>query len=270
MALRFRLMGRLGYDADLPGGTVGRTALMQAEALAAYVRLLVFPSGLSVRHVIDVPLSAADPRVVRSLLVVAGLIVWLFLSLRRRSDEALGLAWFWLTLLPVMNVIPLPGDLMGERFLYLPMIGFALAVVTVAGRWLAPAPPALARSAGGLVLVALATATAARNRDWKDDLALFESAVRVSPTSNVVRFGLAGEYARSGRAEEAAEQLEAVRRNARGYVERYLALGDRARDRQDAGEARSWYASALRASPGDPVVLKRLAELGAGPALPAR
>lgn len=270
MALRFRLMGRLGYDADLPGGTVGRTALMQAEALAAYVRLLLFPSGLSVRHVIDVPLSAAEPRVVLSLLVVAGLVAWLVLSVRRRADEALGLAWFWLTLIPVMNVIPLPGDLMGERFLYLPMIGFALAVVTVAGRWLASAPPALARWAAGLALVALATATAARNRDWKDDLTLFESAVRVSPTSNVVRFGLAGAYARSGRAEEAAAQLEAVRRNARAYSERYVALGDGARDRQDGDEARLWYVRALRASPGDPVARKRLAELGAGPGLPAR
>ncbi|HSM14151.1 MAG TPA: hypothetical protein VLA66_08785, partial [Thermoanaerobaculia bacterium] len=201
--LRWSLMGQLGYGAGLPGGTVGRTLLMQAEALATYLRLLLVPWGQSVRHVSEVPLSAAEPRALAALLVAAALAAWTLDAVRRRPDEAFGLLWFWAALLPVSGLVPLRGDLMGERFLYLPMIGLALALVSLAARWTGRLSPRPLRALAALLLLALATLTAVRTRAWRDDLTLFESAVRVSPGSNAIRLNLAREYARRGRDDEA-------------------------------------------------------------------
>ena len=108
-----------------------------------------------------------------ALLLAAGLaLAW------KRSRLALFLAATALAAwLPSSNLLMPIGAIFAERFLYLPAIAFAAAVV-----WLALRVPR-----GQIVLAAIALAFAARTwvrtGDWSSDLTLAEATVRTAPES---------------------------------------------------------------------------------------
>jgi hypothetical protein len=65
-----------------------------------------------------------------------GLVAAIVYALRRDRVLAFGLLWMAIALLPVSNILP-TGVVLGERTLFLPSIGFLLAVGAVAQRVLA-------------------------------------------------------------------------------------------------------------------------------------
>ena len=81
---------------------------------------------------------------------------------------------------------------MAERFLYLPLVGLAglaalLAERVATGTARRPVASALI----GLILVACAARTIARNRDWRSDLDLWAAAARDAPDSAKAHAGYA-------------------------------------------------------------------------------
>src|SRR5437016_13328018 len=94
----------------------------------------------------------------------------------------MGVGWTAITLLPVANIIPI-GGIIGERFLYLPSVGWCLALaafpLTVRAR-------ALLRLAAA-VLVGLGCSWARlswqRNGEWRSDDALSRATCREYPTN---------------------------------------------------------------------------------------
>lgn len=264
LVTRDTLLGGLA-PGEYAGVTFVRTMAMQMTVLARYLQLTVLPFGLSVRHVIPVPESYLEPLIVFSTLLVGGVAVLGISCVKRRPHVSFGIAWFFVTLLPVMNIVPLPGSMMGERFCYLPLIGIAYA----AAQFLPERRPGTAdlRTASAFWLVAAAVlsffllATVRRNRDWRNNLTIFESAVRVSPWSNAVRLMLAREYEQLGRTQDARRQLAAAAANTNQYSALYNRMADRAYDAADFEEARAWYGRALKMKPGDVHARARLAEL---------
>jgi tetratricopeptide (TPR) repeat protein len=148
--------------------------------------LLVWPARLSAdRAFHQIPLSGiADVGPWVALAAIAGLLA---LAIRFRRTDPI---WFWcagffgLMLLPTSNLVVLIGATMAERFLYLPAIGFAVAVSAAAYRYIGPrnAPWVL-----GAVLLLFGARTLARNPDWNSDLALMGSDSASAPDSFRVR-----------------------------------------------------------------------------------
>jgi tetratricopeptide (TPR) repeat protein len=160
--------------------------------------------------------------------------VWPALRLRAWSPAAFfGIGWFALTLLPVSNVIPL-YSVFAERYLYLPSIGFTIAVVMAAGissERLRKGAPALATSSALAVLVALPALlyggrTVLRNRDLRDDLALASATLAVTPESFIGRYWWGVHYKDTGRYDLAKEQLMAAIRVKPDLVPAYGSLGE--------------------------------------------
>ncbi|HEY4137655.1 MAG TPA: tetratricopeptide repeat protein, partial [Casimicrobiaceae bacterium] len=122
---------------------------------------------------------------------------------------AFGIEWMVVALLPVSNIVFASGILLAERTLFLPSVGFAIAVGTAAAllaerargaEWL-PAVQSLA----GVLLVAGLVRSAVHQRVWSDDGHLITSAITAAPDSYVLD-AMYGEYAlRNGRV-GAAEQ----------------------------------------------------------------
>jgi hypothetical protein len=249
LLVRSQLLDGLG-GGQYEGVTFLRTMLMQITVVTKYIQLIVLPVGLSVRHTVPIPESYLELNVVLAVLVLlaTGLVgVW---NAKRNPQITFGIAWFFITLLPVMNIIPLQGSMIGERFCYVPLIGIAYAV--------AQAVPALQRRARGatssraawvaavVAVSLLGVLTVRRNADWRDNLSIFESAVKVAPGSNAVREILAREYERLGRTGEARDQLIAATRNTLAYIELYERMGDRAFASGKWREAAAWYERVLR------------------------
>ena len=179
----------------LPGA--GTTAVMDNPLVAAafparisnalyvlwrYVLLLVVPWPLSADYSFDsIPvLGALSPRNLLAVFLLAGLgwLVWLW---RRATPQAgFFLAFFLLTFLLVSN-LPFPiGVMMAERFMYLPSVGFCGLAALALSTMLSGFP---LRLAAGMLLAAYAWLGFERNRDWRNDAAIFLKTVETSPRS---------------------------------------------------------------------------------------
>jgi Tfp pilus assembly protein PilF len=105
------------------------------------------------------------------------------------------------------NVVIPTGTIMGERLAYLPSIGFCI-LVALAWLQLEKQRPEFARVVLATLLVALSARTVIRNRDWRDNMVLFSSAVRAVPGSAKIHCNLGEEYVKGGRLQAAALELQ--------------------------------------------------------------
>jgi tetratricopeptide (TPR) repeat protein len=144
--------------------------------------LLLWPVALSCeRGFNQIALSGlADPAAWLAFAVIAAVLTVVTLHRRRVPAMFWAAGMFGVALLPVSNLVLLIGATMAERFLYLPSIAFAIAVVGLLYR-LKPGMPVQGLLV--VLLVLLAGRTFARNGDWRDNLALARADVRSAPRS---------------------------------------------------------------------------------------
>ena len=167
--------------------------LTAVKVIGKYLWLLLWPQDLSWDYSVNqVKLFRwalhgwEDWQAVVALVAVAT-IAFAAISLFRRSKALffyLGL--FAVALVPTSNLIVLIPAIMGERFLYLPSIGFT-ACVALAAR---AVTARLGRRAAvfipvglSLLIVAYGLRAYSRNFDWRDELTLCTAAVQVTPDS---------------------------------------------------------------------------------------
>jgi protein O-mannosyl-transferase len=188
--------------------------LNQMDALAGYFSTFFFPANLNAYRFFDPILSFGDVRAAFSgslLCAIAGIAVFVY---RRTSTEfkpllALGLAWFLLTLSPVLVFLKQIGEnVTAERYLYLPSLGLMVAVC-VSFQGLKGFFGKHGISAIFFTLLAvLALRTIQRNQIWQDEITFYEETARASPRAALVFNNLGGAYSTVGRAQEATNAFE--------------------------------------------------------------
>jgi tetratricopeptide (TPR) repeat protein len=180
-------------DNPLINASFIRGRLTAVVVMAKYLWLLVWPLKLSSDYSYNqIPIASGAPHDWIAWIAVLAVII-AAASMYKRSPAAFFFAGFaFVCFIPVSNLLFLLGTIMAERFLYLPAIGFAGCLVLVTYwigrriRWRPFAPIALC-----LAIAALGFRTWERNFDWRDDLALWTAATRVSPNSFKVYDNLA-------------------------------------------------------------------------------
>jgi tetratricopeptide (TPR) repeat protein len=185
------------------------------EITFRYLGLLFFPLHLSYDYSFaQIPLieDAADPRLYGA---IAGAILagWLLVRCLRRAPAvffALGFAV--VTFSVISNLVIGIGTIMAERLLYLPSIGFCLALTL--GTRLALTPRLGPRAAQTIFLALFVALTGFhavrsfdRNRDWANDRVLMLHDLAVSPNSSKANANAGIVLIELERPEEAAECL---------------------------------------------------------------
>ena len=194
----------LFVDNPLTGAGFWTARMTAVKVIGEYFRLLLWPASLSFDYSYNaIPLFGwslskwADWQAVLALIACIAAVVAAAVSWRRHKAVCFSLAFFFIALSPVSNLLILVGSVMGERFLYLPSVGF---VAAVAGALLAlrarlPAGQFAHRRAAGVALSVILIAFAARiydrNRDWLDPQRFWRSAVDAAPGSYRARIGAA-------------------------------------------------------------------------------
>ena len=162
-----------------------------------YLALLLWPAHLTCDYSYNhVPLYGegsawSDVAAWLSLVVVIALLFVAWRFRRQKKELTFGILLYAGMMLPTANLLVVIGSIMAERFAYLPAVGFALAAAVVLdalGRRLEKRfllrPPNLAYAAPVvLAAAAFGVRTFVRNKDWKNELALWTSAVQVAPDS---------------------------------------------------------------------------------------
>ncbi|MFM2081368.1 MAG: hypothetical protein RL380_59 [Verrucomicrobiota bacterium] len=162
-------------------GSHAQTLVDMAPVVTSYVRLLCgVPPFLADYNFMKGGFAWTAPAVlggtaVLALLTGAGIWAW-----RRENFRlaGLGLLWTGLFLLPVANVLPMM-QYMAERFLYLPLAGWVLALAGAAW-WRRGRGALLAVVAGAVVLVWGGTAWV-RSWIWQDELVLYVRTYEAEP-----------------------------------------------------------------------------------------
>ena len=133
----------LAVRAGVLGGIKGESAAMALRGLGLggrvvtflgvipeYVRLFLWPVHLQADY--GPPgIPVGGPITVRHLLgaaLLAGIVALFFYFRRRSPTAAFGFWWAGVTLAPVTNILTATGIVMAERVLFLPSIGFAIAL----------------------------------------------------------------------------------------------------------------------------------------------
>ena len=162
--------------------------LTQVHANAYAILLLFTPWNQNFDH--DLPLfhSPAQWPLPLDLLILAGSLTAAMILARPLPVVSFGLAWFFIQMLPT-SVIP-RNDILSERNLYLPAIGFLLAIVALGSyliEWLQTIfrRPVLVRIGASVLATALFAVlclfTYQRNLLYQDRLLLWSDAVWKSP-----------------------------------------------------------------------------------------
>ena len=179
------------------------TILTAPAVFAFYSRQMIVPFWIGPSY----PLRAVTPENIGVINFIIPLVVtigagWWMIRMAKQSKIArIGLALFLIPLVPAMNIMAFgPENLVHDRYLYVPLLGFLILVV--------PAFTSLLQRIGGeriarqsllvflvamIVSVPLAAQTVRYNRAWTSNLALCEWGARSDPSSaeNYQRYGAA-------------------------------------------------------------------------------
>lgn len=236
--------------------------------LVDYVRNTVLPFDLKVFYDLPARGSWGDPGVLGAWALLAGAASLWLVFFRKWPVVGFGAAWFFAALAPVSGIpgfiLPAP---MADRYLYVPLVGAALALAgVVAAAQDARVPStrggragrALGVGAASVYLVALAVSTASRLPDWRDSVALWEEAFRGAPSSAYVVNNLGWTYKRYGRLEEAERLIAKAVALDPNHVAARVNLASLALMKEDFPAAARHANEALTLDPGNPVALRFL------------
>ena len=219
-------MGKSTSMFKLWGGSIYSTFLMELIVLKKYIGLLFFPIGLSGWYEIPVYTTVANREVFLSMIFLALLLFLCFYKLKR--ELVFPVLWFFITILPISNLIPIPGSMMAERWLYIPSIGFSFFLALIIVRLIDPANSKYNKIYKGLIpfiiilgFALYCTASYIRNLDFTSEHTFFKKLYEANPSSRLIRSNLGLAYLRKGMANEAVEILEPLAKEMKGQ---YLQL----------------------------------------------
>jgi len=176
------------------------TAIM---ILGRYMLLLLFPYKLSFDYSYQqIPIvGLADLRALVPLLILGGVIVYAILRFRSKDLIVFAAIFFLITVSIVSNIVFLIESVMGERFLYMPSLGFCIAAGILLGRVVPSGDQKNVTSfrklaAENLLLFTIAVAVAGlysirtivRTFDWKDDVTLSTKDLLTCPNSARIQY----------------------------------------------------------------------------------
>ena len=269
------------FENPLLGAGFWTARITAIKVIGRYFGLLLWPARLSWDYAYnEVPLFGwglgnwEDWKAVAAVLGCAAVAVVAVRSWRNRLPVFFSIAFFFATLAPASNLVILIGAIMAERFLYLPSVGFAVAVVWVlAALWqrVPAGQPAYRYMAGaglGVLLIGFAARAYDRNGDWLDQQRFWLSGAEATPGSYKANMAAAAntliatqeDVVRGIRyADRALAILEALpdsQNSSRAYHDAgifYRNLGDRLASKDAAvrasarPEALYWYRKSLNA-----------------------
>lgn len=247
--------GYVPFSAGERWGTILFTLLL-------YLKLLVWPWPLThdyyPRHIAIHEMS--DPASLLGLLLYLGLAAMVVLGWRKRTVWSFSAFFYLATLFLMSNILFPVGTTMSERFLFMPSVGFALALAWAAERgvgaaWRKPLRYALFGTAAVWSLLTLM-----RNPVWKDNYTLFLTDVETSVNSAKLQNAAGGELIAQALKAKDEAQRQKMLREATGHLEKALAihpayknacllLGNACNYLKEYESSIAWYGKALELDP---------------------
>ncbi len=187
-------------------------ALRLSNALVSYAKYLLlafWPNDLAVYY----PYTGTDIaawQIIGAALLLIAITAFCFFQGKIRPYLIVGWLWFLGTLVPVIGLVQVGGQIMADRYFYIPSIGMFIAIVfglaDIAER--RRVAPWLSAAIANVVLLVLAALTNAQIHRWSDSFTLFKHALTVAPASVLVEDCLGLAMHKNGQLDEAVAHFE--------------------------------------------------------------
>jgi protein O-mannosyl-transferase len=154
-----------------------------------YIKMTLFPLNLNADYIFSYPSNFFEIENIFALLTLIFIFLITFFFYKVNKPITFGIIWFLISLLPVLNIIIIYNPI-AERYLYIPIIGFAIFISGLLS--LIPDkknekyifPVIIIKSALILVILSFYSIILfGRANDWKDDEHLWKQTIKVSPKS---------------------------------------------------------------------------------------
>jgi tetratricopeptide (TPR) repeat protein len=219
--LSVSILGGPGRGLNINRIGLGPQALTAARAFYEYLGRLLVPVNLRLAIGFSWSRSFLNPDASLPLVVLVLFVAALIWSYRHAKIASFGLAWIALSILPISNLFAVTDyPLMAEHYLYVPSVGFCLALgfaLRKASNLPAGAPRGrLFVDVGVIMLVAIVVSYSflivRRNRDWSSLYSLAKKTVEQHPFAAQPRIALARAYLDRDMYAQAIKELERVLR----------------------------------------------------------
>ena len=201
-------------------------------AYLVYLGKMLWPAKLACFYPLPQSLIHATPATLMMAAVAAGLLLVVlsclaFYFARRRPYLAVGWFWYLGTLIPVIGLVQVGMQSTADRYTYVPLLGIYIVIAWGAADLVQRRPRLrLAVAATSLlVLGTLATAAWFQASTWRNSLALFNHALRVTTENYVALNNLGTALHALGRHEEALAHFQDALRINPDYAEALNNLG---------------------------------------------
>ena len=183
--------------------TTGDMLATNFVVLGKYIWLLVFPVDLtwdySYAQVPIVPFS--NWKALLSLALYLGMGAYVLFRFKDKDVYVFAILFYLITIFLSSNLLVKIGATMGERFLYVPSLGFCIAIVFVLLKLFKLEPQSMNWPKATTLFAVMGVAfllygfkTVDRNKVWKNNFDLFESGLEVSNASARAHYAVASEY----------------------------------------------------------------------------
>jgi tetratricopeptide (TPR) repeat protein len=179
------------------------------KTLPVYFKILLWPFGLHMERDISLSYSIFEPQTASGLFIITASFLIGYALRKKHRFLLFSSAWFSIAIFPNSNIFPI-NALIYEHWLYLPSVGFFIAISWVLQKMLGK--PGVIKSIAIILIPLIALfyvwRTSDRNKDWRNPISFYESTLKYKPDSARLHNNLAMAYADAEREEDAIREYK--------------------------------------------------------------
>ncbi|MDO8142133.1 MAG: tetratricopeptide repeat protein [Candidatus Brocadiales bacterium] len=190
-----------------PGNSLATNFLTMTKVIASYVKLWFFPVILNPDYHVTFEITFTKLPFLLSVALLICIVVITLRLYKKEREITFSILWAFITLIPVMNIIPL-GNIMAERYLYIPSLGFCMFLGMLILKI-----PTLIQVSRTIIPVCLIVVlspyfihTIKHNRIWSNEQTLWTRTVYNTSCSFNAHNNLGKEYFQKGLVDKAIEE----------------------------------------------------------------
>ncbi|MBW1981220.1 MAG: tetratricopeptide repeat protein [Deltaproteobacteria bacterium] len=231
------------------------TLLLMLWALYDYFRNMLLPFWLNNWYLENISYDFPVYKIIIAACILLSLII--YVTVRPKKWQRLPLfcfGWFFITLLPVTNIIPISTKI-ADRYLYLPGIGLFLWFSLILENFLYTHPAKRLRTfavstAAVILLTSLSYLSIERNKVWQNSVSLWSDSLSKTPNNRTAHLNLGQALGDEGRLEEAMAHYQEALRLYPNYAEAHNNLANALLQQGKLDQAIAHFNKALQLLPG--------------------
>lgn len=152
----------------------------QMIVIPRYFQMMLIPLGLSIDHGVGVLKNILDLKVILGASFLIGMLLFAIFQRKKQPLVSFGIFWIFIALLIESSIFPI-RDVMFEQRMYVPLIGFSMAMWTLIFDLVSKKKPKLLFPIVLIVLLAMSVGTYARNNVWRSRIDIWEKVTELYP-----------------------------------------------------------------------------------------